>query len=191
MLKGGLVWELELSASEPSIVCIHIHCTSWLNMVMDLTFRLSTSSFEKGLPSPFHTGKREVTKHSKIIGQRWTNYGHGSNPAHHLLLYSLQAKNALYIFKWLGGGIKRRLIFHGIRNYMKFKFQRSQHRHSHHLWMDYDRFCAATTELSSYNRDCVACKAPNIFHLALYWRSLMAAVISPRSAITIRIKQGN
>lgn len=87
-----------------------------------------------------------------------------------------------------GKKIKRRHIFHGMRNYMKFKFQLSQHRHSHHLWMDYDRFCAATTELSSYNRDCVACKAPNIFHLARYRRSLMAAVISPRSAITIRIK---
>lgn len=28
--------------------------------------------------------------------------GHGSNPARHLFLYSLQAKNVLYIFKWLG-----------------------------------------------------------------------------------------
>lgn len=66
-----------------------------------------------------------------------------------------------------GGEIQSRIIFHGMGNYMKFQCPCPQHRHTHHLWTIYGSVHAATTEVSSYNRDRMAYKAKDIYHLAL------------------------
>lgn len=52
------------------------------------------TSTQKGRSLSFHTDKRKVV--GQVRGEQTTV--HGPNPAHHLFLYSLQAKNGFYIF---------------------------------------------------------------------------------------------
>lgn len=97
---------------------------------------------------------------------------HGSNPAHHLFLYSLQAKNDFYIFKWLGKKSKEESSFMAWEIISNSNFGVHNADMPTHLWRDYGSFCAAT-ELSNCNTHYMTAK-PKIFTIwpfteEVYW----------------------
>lgn len=79
----------------------------------------------------------------------------------HLFLYRLQAKNDVYIFKWL----EEKRIFYEIVSIHKILLEHN-HAYSHPVCY----FCATMAEPSSWTE---TCKVSNIYHLVLHQESLL------------------